>query len=335
MKTAIIGMPGSGKTDLFAALAGEKAATAGNRAMVKVPEPRLDPLISLYSPRKVTYSEIEILDLPGAGSKGLGERLLAEIRPADCLLAVLDAFSGMDEPETQHASMQADLLVSDLAVVEKRIERLAADKKKNAPGYNPREAELLQRVMAALESETPLRADPELVQAPELKGYCFLSAKPVLWAWNLAESKLDTFTLPQAGPGEAHLPVSARLERELAEIEDPEERGMFLTDLGLTESALDRIVAKTYELLGLISFLTAGEKEVRAWPVRRGSSAPEAAGVIHSDFQKGFIRAEVLGYEDFLKAGDMKKAKELGLTRLEGKEYVVKDGDIIEFRFNV
>ncbi|MBG0777379.1 MAG: redox-regulated ATPase YchF [Desulfovibrionaceae bacterium] len=337
MKTAIIGFAGSGKTDLFAALAGPKAAAVGNRAMVKVPEPRLDPLVALFKPRKVTYSEIEFLDLPGGGGKGggLGERILNEARPYDCLIAVLDAFSGINDPETQRQSIEADFMVSDLAVLEKRLERIEQDKRKARDLVNPEEEEALRRALALLEAETPLREDPELAEAQVLRGFKFLSAKSVLYAWNCAESDLATFALPEPRPGQAHVAVSARLERELAELTDPEEKAMFLTDLGIEDSALDRVISAAYRLLGLINFLTAGEPEVRSWAVRRGSRAPEAAGAIHSDIQKGFIRAEVLGYEDFLKAGDFKKAKEMGLHRLEGKEYVVRDGDIIEFRFNV
>lgn len=337
MKTAIMGFAGSGKTDLFAALAGEKAALAGNRAMVKVPEPRLDPLVQLYHARKVTYSEIEYLDIPGGGSKsgGLGERVLSEVRSHDCLLVALDAFSGMSDPEVQRQAVMADFLVSDLAIVEKRLERLAADKKKNAAGYNAQEEQLLLQAQALLEAERPLLVAPEIGHSPELRGFCFLSAKPVLWAWNVAETKMDAFTPPEDAHGEANIAVSARLERELADIEDSEERAAFFADLGLAESALDRVITRTYKLLGLISFFTAGEKEVRAWPVRQGALAPEAAGVIHSDFEKGFIRAEVLGYDDFLSAGSIKKARELGMMRLEGKDYEVKDADIVEFRFNV
>jgi ribosome-binding ATPase YchF (GTP1/OBG family) len=170
---------------------------------------------------------------------------------------------------------------------------------------------------------------------PELKGYKFLSARPILYVWNCPEGEEAEVELPAQTPGMAHMAASAKLERELAEVDDPEEKRMFLDDLGIAQSALDTVIAKTYELLGLISYLTAGEDECRTWPLRRGSTAPQAAGVIHSDFEKGFIRAEVIGYEDFIKAGTFKKAKELGLARLEGKEYVVRDGDIIEFRFNV
>ncbi len=336
MKTAIFGFAGSGKTSLFAALAGP-AAVAGGRAMVKVPEPRLEPLCALYTPKKTTYSEIEYLDIPGGGGKGqgLGERILNEIRPYDCLLAVLDAYSGLHDPAEQLSAVEADLLVSDLAVAEKRLERLRLDKRKTKDLVNPREEEYLARALAWLESERPLREEPELALAVELRGFRFLSAKPVLYAWNLAEDAVGSFALPAEKPGMAHVAVSAKLEAELADIADPAERAVFLADLGLKESALDRIIKRTYDLLGLITFLTAGDKEVRAWAVRGGSSAPEAAGVIHSDIQKGFIRAEVLGWEDFLTAKDFKRAKELGLYRLEGKTYVVQDGDIVEFRFNV
>jgi len=337
MKTAIFGFSGSGKTDMFAALAGEKAAVAGNRAMVKVPEPRLDPLIKLFNPKKITLSEIEYLDVTGGGGKtgGLGERVLNEIRPYDCHLCMLDAFTGLSDPKEQYGAVEADLLVSDLAVVEKRQERMASDKKKNKDLVDSKEEECLAKARAMLEDEKPLRLDPALCAEPAMRGFRFLSAKPILYVWNVAETVMDTFEVPADGDGQMHMSVSARLERELAAISDPEERAMFLTDLGLTESALDKVISRTYKLLGLMSFLTAGDKEVRSWPVRVGATAPEAAGVIHTDFQKGFIRAEVIGYQDFLKAGDFKKAKELGLARLEGKDYIVQDADIIEFRFNV
>lgn len=337
MRTAIIGFAGSGKTDIYAALAGPTAAAAGNRAMVKVPEPRLDPLIELFTPKKVTYTELEYLDIPGGGGKGsgLGERILNEVRPHDCLLAVLDGFSGAADPKEQMQAIEADFIVSDMAVVEKKLERMALDKRKNSALVDAKQEACLNKVMEAFEEERPLRSVPELAHEPLLRGFAFLSAKPVLYAWNIGEGDLAGFELPEDGDGIAHIAASAKLERELAELTDPEEREMFLTDLGVAESALDRVIAKTYKLLGMISFLTAGDKEVRAWPVRAGSTAPQAAGVIHTDFQKGFIRAEVIGYDDFLKAGDFKKAKELGLARLEGKEYIVKDGDIIEFRFNV
>jgi len=337
MKTAIFGFSGSGKTDLFAALAGPAAAAAGNRAMIKVHDPRLDPLIALFNPKKVTYSEIEYLDIPGGGGKGtgLGERILNEVRPYDCLIGVLDGFSGMNNPEYQRQAIEADMMVTDMAVIEKRLEKLATDKKKNKTLVDPKEEAALKQALELLEKEQPLRTNAEISDKPELKGYKFLSARPVLYAWNCPEGEEGNIELPEDASGMAHIAVSAKLERELAEIDDPEEKAMFLQDLGITESALDKVIAKTYHLLGLISYLTAGEDECRTWPLRKGSTAPQAAGVIHTDFEKGFIRAEVIGYKDFIEAGDFKKAKELGLARLEGKEYIVQDGDIIEFRFNV
>ncbi len=305
--------------------------------MVKVPEPRLDPLIELYQAKKVTYSEIEYVDVVGGGGKGsgLGERVLTEARPCDCLVCVIDAFTGLNDPQEQFQAMEADFIVADLAVAEKKLERLALDKRKAKDLVNPKEEEAVSRAKEWLEAEKPLRADQELAAEPLLRGFAFLSAKPVLYVWNVGENALPDYKLPQDGNGVMHIAVSAKLERELAELDDPEEKAMFLSDLGIESSALDLVISRTYGLLGLISFLTAGEKEVRSWPVREGSTAPEAAGVIHTDFQKGFIRAEVLGYQDYLDCGDFKTAKERGVLRLEGKDYIVKDGDIIEFRFNV
>ncbi len=336
MKTAIFGSAGCGKTSLFTALAGPAAAAQG-RAMVKVPEPRLEPLVALFHPKKTTYSEIEYLDIPGGGApgKGLGDRVLNEIRPYDCLLAVLDAFSGVVEPADQMQGIEADFIIADLAVVEKRLERIDLDKRRAKDLVDPREEAALRQALEMLEAERPMREDPAVAEAPELRGFRFLSSKPVLWVWNVPEDGVAGFTPPRATPGTTHVAVSAALEADLAGIEDPAEQAEFMADMGLTESALDRIIARTYDLLGLINFLTAGDKEVRSWAIRKGETAPEAAGTIHSDIQKGFIRAEVLGWDDFLKAGDFKKAKEMGLHRLEGKTYVIQDGDIVEFRFNV
>lgn len=304
--------------------------------MVKVPEPRLEPLVRLFKPRKVTPSEIEYVDIPGGSGKGhgLGQRVQNAIRPHDCLVTVLDAFSGLQDPVEQYQDIETDLLISDMVVIEKRLERLAQDKKKDRSLVNAKEEAALTRAKEALDQERPLREIPDLAQAPELRGFCFLTAKPVLYVWNVPDSDLER-TVPDDSPGQAHLPLSAKLERELAEIEDLEERQAFLQDLGLTHSALDRIITKTTALLGLITFLTAGEKEVRAWKVTRGATAPEAAGVVHSDLQKGFIRAEVLSWQDFCTVRSFKEAKDKGLLRLEGKDYMVQDGDIITFRFNV
>jgi len=330
MKTCIIGYAGSGKSELFAALAGPAAGTG--RAMVKVPEPRLKPLADLFKPKKVTETEIEFVDTPG----GVNARVINDVRPADCLLVVLDAFSGAADPKEQRDLIETEFIIADLASVEKRLERMAQDKKKSRDLVDPGEEKMLARARDVLDSEQALRGHPDLAEAPELRGFKFLSAKPVLYAWNVSEDKVEDFQVPEDSPGLAHLAVSARLERELAEIEDPDERAEFLSDLGLESSALDRVIKKTYSLLGLITFITAGgTNEARAWPLRKGSTAWDAAGVLHTDMQKGFIRAEVLAWDDFLKCGDFKTAKDKGLMRLEGKTYVVKDGDIITFRFNV
>ncbi|MGM0424729.1 MAG: DUF933 domain-containing protein [Thermodesulfobacteriota bacterium] len=337
MQTGIFGFSSSGKTELFRALSSEQP-TARERALVKVPEPRLQPLAQLYNPARITPAEIEFLDLPGPGDagQGLGQRVLNAIRPCECILAVLDCFSGMRDPEQQIEDIAADLIVSDLAVAEKRLERLQLDKKKGRGLDQPGEEERLQEAMTLLEQGRPLRSAPELAGAKELKGFCFLSAKPILFVWNMREDKLDSEKPPEfTGTAQGHVQVSARLERELAELESEEDRQEFLQDLGLKKSALGRIISASYQLLGLITFLTAGPKEVRAWTIPRGISALEAAGVIHSDLAKGFIRAEVLSWQDFLVCGNFKQAKEKGLLRLEGKEYQVQDGDIITFRFNV
>ncbi len=337
MKTAIFGFSGSGKSSLFAALAGAEQATSGDRAMVKVPEPRLEPLIALFNPKKVTLSEIEFVDIPGGGGKGdgLGDRVLTAIRPAECLLAVLDGFSGLYDPKEQQAAIEADLLVADMAVVEKRLERMALDKRKNKDLVNPKEENALVQAMAVLEKEQPLREVPELAGLAELRSFSMLSAKPIVYIFNMGEEALGQKPKIPCPRGTGCVLVSAALEAELTTLENLEERALFMAELGLEQSARERVIKTAYSLLGLITFLTAGDKEVRAWAIRAGSSAPVAAGTIHSDIEKGFIRAEVLSFDDFQKAGDFKKAKDLGLYRLEGKTYIVQDGDIIEFRFNV
>lgn len=337
MKTALVGFAGAGKSELFAALAGPAALHAG-RAMVKVPEPRLQPLADVFHPPKITFTEIEFLDLPGAAGArggGLGDRVLNEVRPYDCLLALLDDFSGASAPLGQLQAMEADFIIADMAVAEKRLERIAQDRKKAKHLHDPEEEAALVEARDQLDRQRPLREEPAIAAHPKLKGFRFLSAKPVLWAWNVGEDKLAGYAVPEAAGGVRHLAVSARLERELTEIQDQEERRAFMRDLGMEQSVLDRVIAGVYALLGLITFLTGEEKEVRAWPLRAGQPALEAAGVIHSDIQRGFIRAEVLGWEDFLACGNFKTARERGLLRLEGKDYIVKDGDIMEFRFHV
>ncbi len=335
MKTGIFGVSGSGKTELFLALAGPEARGL-SRAMVKVPEPRLEPLARIFNPKKITYSEIEYIDIPGGGNKSLGNKMLNDIRACDCLVAVIDAFSGVHDPRIQEENIEGDLIISDLAVVEKRLERIEIDKKKDKKLVDPREEELLYEAKETLEQEMPIREKEELANAHELRGFQFLSAKPILYVWNIAEEAIGKSPLLPNKKRKRHVTMCAKLERELREIENEEERREFLKEMGISTPALEKVISLTYSLLGYITFLTAGEKEVRAWTIREGATAQEAAGAIHSDIQKGFIRAEVLSWEDFEKVeGDFKRAKEKGLLRLEGKDYIVRDGDIITFRFNV
>ncbi|WP_291322179.1 DUF933 domain-containing protein [Desulfonatronospira sp.] len=333
MKTAIIGFSGSGKSELFRALAGP--GTPGNRAMVKVPEPRLEPLCDLFKPKKSTHTEIEFMNLPGGGSSSLGNKILSDIRGFECLLVVLDAYSGTQDPIAQLNAIEAELIISDLAVIEKKLERMQEDKKKAKHLHDPGQEEMLTKARGILEQDRPLREYPDLAARDALRGFAFLSSKPVLYAWNVAEDSLGGFKTPLDSTGMGHVAFSARLERELSELEDRQELLEFMQELGIQGSVLDRVISRAYDLLGLITFLTVGEKEVCSWPLKRGKNAWEAAGVIHSDIQKGFIRAEVLGWEDFVACKSFKKAREQGVLRLEGKEYIVRDGDIITFRFNV
>ncbi len=335
MKTAIFGISGSGKTELFLALAGPEARGL-KRAMVKVPEPRLRPLADIFHPQRVTPAEIEYLDIQGGGARSLGNKMLNDIRASDCLLAVIDAFSGTQDPLIQENNIEGDLIIADLAVVEKRLERLASDKKKDKKLVDPVEEELLEEARGILEQEQALREREHLARAQQMRGFQFLSAKPILYVWNVSEEDLQGRELPGDTKQKKHVAICAKLERELREIEDEGEREELLKEMGLSRPALETIISITYNLLGYITFLTAGEKEVRAWTIRRGSTAREAAGAIHSDIEKGFIRAEVLSWRDFEEVGgDFKRAKERGLLRLEGKDYVVRDGDIITFRFNI
>ncbi len=333
MKTGIFGMAQSGKSELYMALAGPEAINF-QRTTVKVKEPRLYPLAEIFKPKKITFTEIEYQEIKGGGNQSLGNKVLNEIRPMDCLVAVIDCFSGLRDPNVQVQNIESDLIISDLAVIEKRLERIDTDKKKDKNLVNPKEEELLILAKELLEKEIPLRVNEEICEAQELKGFQFLSAKPILYVYNVSENELGKFSEKKEDK-KVEIEVCAKLERELREIEDEEERKKYLKEMGLEESALDKVISATYNLLGLITFLTAGEKEVRAWTIKKGSTAQEAAGVIHSDIQRGFIRAEVLSWEDFEKTRDFKKAKELGLLRLEGKDYIVQDGDIITFRFNV
>jgi GTP-binding protein YchF len=347
LKVGIVGFPRAGKTTVFNALTGLQAQVGGygdaskpNLGTIKVPDARIDRLAEIFQPRKTTFAEMVFVDFPGGERGGvLDQTTLVQMRDADALVQVV---RGFPDPVTQDAAAPArdvdgfksELVLADLAVMEKRLERLRKEKGKE------QEADLVARCTAALEAETPLRRI-ELSPADErtLSGFGLLSRLPLMVVVNVGESDaaapLDPAVQTLAdSEGIAAIALCAQVEAEIAAL-DAADRGAFLADLGLKEAARDRFIQAAYGLLDLISFLTSGEDEVRAWPIRRGTSAVRAAGKIHSDIERGFIRAEVVAFDDFVRYGSDAKCREAGKLRLEGKDYVVQDGDIVHFRFNV
>ena len=359
MKIAIIGLPNSGKTTVFNALTGGTAETAAfssgrlepTLASVKVPDPRLDVLARMYEPRKVTPAEVQYIDVPGFKGKGQGTELSPELLgylgTADALLHVVRTFHservphpwGEVNPQADLSGLDLELILFDLRVVEKRLQRLEKDIKKiSGQERNALLAEqaVLTRVREALEQERPIR-DLQLSSQEEkiIRGYPLLSRKPVLVVLNIGEDQLSSVPTLEYEHANARLvPLSARIEEELTQLEESDARE-FMESLGIQEAARDRVIASSYALLGLISFLTVGEDEVRAWTIRRGTVAVEAGGVIHSDIERGFIRAEVISFENLVQAGSMASARKQGVLRLEGRQYVVEDGDVCHFLFNV
>ncbi len=345
MKVGLAGFPGAGKSTVFAALTGLPPAAGERRPQIgtiKVPDPRVDHLAAIYRPRKTTYAEVTFVDFPPARDPKrrtvLDAEAVAALRDADALVEVVrgfaDAAGTPARPLEDIEAFETELALADLAQVERRLERLRKEK-----GHE-REQALFERLREALEAGRALRT---LGLAPEeqaaLAGFAFLSLRPLLIVLNVAEEAAAA-PLPQAvaaraaAAGAQALALSARVEAEVAQL-DPADRPAFLADLGLAESARDRFIRASYALLDLISFLTAGEDECRAWPIRRGTVARKAAGRIHSDIERGFIRAEVIAYEDFVRLGSEAKCREAGKLRLEGKDYVIQDGDIVHFRFAV
>lgn len=360
MKIAIIGLANSGKTTVFNALTGGSAETTvyssgqltPNLAMVRVPDPRLEVLARMFNPKKVTYADVQYIDIGGLSSGaresgGLPPVVLNYISGADALLHVVRAFhdervphpDGSVDVQRDIEAVDLELAFSDLAIIERRLARLNAEiGKMSAKERENRliERDALVRIQSALESSTPIR-DIDLSSEEErlLRGYQFLTAKPLLLAINIGEDQLTnppTVHYDHRRSGVATL--CGKIEAELAQLDEDEARA-FMDDLGITEPARNRVIALSYELLGLISFLTAGPDEVRAWTIRRGTPAVEAAGVIHSDIQRGFIRAEVVAYDDLVRAGSMAEARKHGHVRMEGKQYIVQDGDVCHFLFNI
>jgi ribosome-binding ATPase len=362
MRLGIIGLPQSGKTTVFNALTGGEAPVASSGgygqdthiAVVKVPDARIDRLTEIFNPKKTTYAEVQYTDFPGVGfgSRDKGEAAwVGALRTVDALVQVVRAFEnpavpreGPVDPEGDAEKVHLELILSDLAVVERRQQRLEQDLKRTKQaerGPVEAEIELFQRFQQQLEAGVPLR-DLEITEDQEraIRGFQFLSLKPVLLVLNLDEKQLaDAEAREQALLSAYHhkrtgvASVAGQIEMEIAQLGE-EDRAVFMEDLGITELAAGKIIQKSYDLTGLISFLTAGEDEVRAWPIVRGTKAPQAAGTIHSDLEKGFIRAEVVAYDDLVSAGTMAEARKRGQLRQEGRTYTVQDGDVLNILFS-
>ncbi len=361
----IIGLPQSGRTTIFNALTKGRADTACRTpeglaphiGMTKVPEPRVDTLAGIFKPKKVTHAEVKYIDIGAsvkdlAEDKGISGEFLNQLSGVDALINVVRAFSNESVPHTEGsldvdrdiATMELELAFSDMALLERRVQKIAESLKGAKPDERQgllREQELIAKIKTHLEKELPIRElSLDEAEARAISGYRFLTAKPLLIAVNIGEDQL-----PQAAaieerlkshlrPGCDVIALCGELEMELAQL-DEDAAKQFQEEFGITSSGLDRAIKSSYKLLGLISFLTIGSDEVKAWSIKKGTGAVKAAGKVHSDIEKGFIRAEVVSYDDFIECGKLSEARKKGLLRLEGKDYTVRDGDIINFLFNV
>jgi GTP-binding protein YchF len=355
MKTAILGLPMVGKTSLFTILTGVRqetriGSTAARMGIAKVPDARLEELARLFEPPKVTHATVEYVDMPAVSKESLRDpSYVASLLVVDAFAHVLRLFENVTVPHEKGSvdpirdleDVETELMLSDLMVVEKRLERLDKDRKKIKSADLDHEFEVLERCKAALDENRPLRQlDFDAEEEKRIRGFQFLSQKPMLYVLNLGENEAGKLRQREVeyreGPlaGRKRTAVTAvcgNIEAELAELA-PEEQGDYLASYGLQESGLERMISATYRLLGLMSFLTAGEDEVRAWTVPAHSNAVKAAGAIHSDFEKKFIRAEVVNWKSLVDLGGYAGAREKGVLRLEGKEYIVKDGDVLVIR---
>lgn len=342
MKLGIIGLPLSGRSTVFEVLtrqsAGEGASRVEDRvAMVRVPDGRVEALERMFEPKKSIHAQVEYF-LPGSGAGGGGRKKdeggWLAVRECDALIHVVRNHGPDRDPQRDFRALEQELILSDLVQVEKRREKLELDHKRGKK-MSPEEHELLSECRRLLEEgERPLRHEPGLAGNKLLRGFSLLSAKPVLVLFNNDDTEPDLPRLGEMAEREKCMVVRGKLEQELARM-SPEDAAEFLQEYGIEASGMDRVIRASYEVMGLISFFTFAHDEVRAWTVGRDTPAAEAAGVIHTDMQRGFIRAEVIGFDELMDAGSLAEARRRGRLRLEGKTYPVADGDVITFRFNV
>lgn len=365
LTAGIVGLPNVGKSTLFNAITKSKALAANypfatidpNVGVVEVPDTRVDQLTAMYQPKKTIYTTFEFTDVAGlvkgaSQGEGLGNQFLSHIRSCDAICQVVRCFEddnvihveGSVDPLRDIETIKIELILADVAVIENRIPKIKKKAEMKTDKEAAQEYEILLRLQEALLAETPIRAlglTPEELKS--IKHFSFLTAKPMLYVCNVSDEEISDHSenpfvkavvdLAKSEGARACV-ISAKIEQELSELEE-EERTMFLEEMGVQQSGLIDLINQSYDMLGLQTFFTAGEKEVRAWTFKKGSKAPECAGIIHSDFEKGFIRAETIHFNDLMSAGSEAKAKEQGKFRLEGKEYVAQDGDIFHFRFNL